>query len=92
VETSIADAALATVGVLDERVPVGIEANHAHVDESALGVAAHRVFDLDDIGTPVRQDRRRCRDEGELRDLQDANALHDLAHLVPSVRLPATVP
>ena len=56
-----ADAALAAVGMLDQRVAVRVELDAAHVDEAALGVAAHRVLDLDDVGAPVGEDRARRR-------------------------------
>ena len=73
-----ADAALAAVGMLDQRVPVRIQLEAAHVDEAALGVAAHRVLDLDDVRAPVGEDRSGRRNERELRNLEDANALHHL--------------
>ncbi len=75
-----ADAALAAVGMFDQRVAVGgVELKAAHVDETALGVAAHRVLDLDDVGAPpVGQDRPGRRNERELRDLQYPDAVHHL--------------
>ena len=61
----------------------GFELEAAHVEEAALGVAADRMFDLDDVGAPVGQDRARRRDERELRDLQDPDAVHHLDHSIP---------
>ena len=72
-----ADAALAAVGMLDQRVPQGIELDPAHVEETALGIAAHRMLDLDHVGPPVGEDRAGGGSEGELRDFQNAHALHD---------------
>jgi hypothetical protein len=34
-----------------------------------VGVAHHRVLDVDDVGAPVGEHRTRGRGEGELRDL-----------------------
>ncbi len=74
------DAALAPVGMLHQRMPVRVDLDAAHVEEAALGVAAHRVLDLDDVRAPVGEDRSRRRDERELRELQDPKALHHLDH------------
>jgi hypothetical protein len=41
-----------------------------------LGVTTQRVLDLEDVGAPVGEDCSRCRDERELRKLQDPKALH----------------
>jgi hypothetical protein len=38
------------------------------------------VFDLDDVGAPIREDRACCGHEGELCDLEDPDALHHLDH------------
>ena len=78
-----ADAALAAVGMLDQRVPVRVQLEAAHVDEAALGVAAHRVLHLDDVCAPVGEDRPRRRHERELRNLEDPNALHHLDQVSP---------
>lgn len=78
-----ADASLAAVGVLDQRMAVGVHLEAAHVDEPALGVAPHRMLDLDHIGAPVGEDRAGSRDEGELSYLEDTNALHDLDQVDP---------
>ncbi len=43
------------------------------------------VLDLDHFRTPVGEDRRRRRHEGVLGDLEDADALHHIAH-APSCR------
>ena len=71
---------LPAVGMLDERMPLRVQLEAAHVDEAALGVAAHRVLHLDDVGAPVGEDGARRGDEGELRDLEDPYALHHLDH------------
>jgi hypothetical protein len=42
------------------------------------------VLDLDDLGAPVGQQRRRRGHEGVLGHLEDADALHDLCHGPPS--------
>jgi hypothetical protein len=76
-----ADASLAAVGVLDERVPVGVQLHAAHVQEPALGVAPHGVLDLDDVSAPVGEDGSRCGHEGELSHLEDTYALHHLDHV-----------
>ena len=73
-----ADGALAAVGMLDERMAQRIQFDPAHVEEAALGIATHRVLDLDHIRTPVRQDRAGCRSECKLRHFENANALHYL--------------
>lgn len=64
--------------MFDERMPVGIELEATHVDEAPLGIAADRMFDLDDVGTPVGENGPRGRDERELCDFQNPDALHDL--------------
>ena len=66
--------------MLHQRVPVRVDLDAAHVEEAALGVAADRVLDLDDVGAPVGEDRARRRDERELRQLQDSKARHYLDH------------
>ena len=76
-----ADAALAAVGVLDQRVAVRVELDAAHVEEAALGVAAHRMLDLDHVGAPVGEDRARGGHEGELRHFEDPHALHHLGQV-----------
>ncbi|ABK73678.1 hypothetical protein MSMEG_0584 [Mycolicibacterium smegmatis MC2 155] len=73
-----ADAALAAVGMLDQRMPVGVELEPAHVDEAPLGVAPHRMLNLDHVGAPVGEDRSGRGNERELRDLQHPYTLHDL--------------
>jgi len=55
------------------------------VDEAALGVAAHRMLDLDDVRAPVGEHRSSRRHEGELRHFEDPNALHHLRHRIDSV-------
>ena len=70
-----ADAPLAPVGVLDDRVvaPVLPAAQAAH---AALRVAGRGVLDLHDVGTPVGQDRTGRGREGELRHLEDPHTFH----------------
>ena len=69
------DAALAPVGVLDDRMEVALlpAAQPAH---AALRVAGGGVLDLHDVGTPVGQDRTGRGREGELRHLQDPHPFH----------------
>ncbi len=64
-------------------MPVRVQLEAAHVDEAALGVAAHRVLHLDDVCAPVGEDRPRRGHERELRDLEDPNALHHLDQVSP---------
>ena len=64
-------------------MPLGVELEAAHVDEAALGVAANRMLHLDDVRAPVGEDRPGRRDERELRNLEDANALHHLDQVDP---------
>ena len=59
---------------------VRIQLEAAHVDEPALGIAPHRVLHLDDVGAPVGEDRSCRGNEGELRNLEDAYAVHHLDH------------
>jgi hypothetical protein len=54
--------------------------NAAHVDEAALGVATDWVFDLDDVGPPVGEDRSGRRHESELGDFEYPHALHHFGH------------
>ena len=65
-------------------MPLRVQLEAAHVDEAALGVATHRVLDLDDVGAPVGEDGSRRGNEGELRNLEDPHALHHLDHDPPS--------
>ena len=56
-----------------------------HVGETGLEQAPHRVapfdvLDLDHLGAPLGEDRGGRGNEGLLRHLQDANALHYLGH------------
>ena len=77
------DASLTAIGMLDQRVPVRVELEAAHVDEAALGVAAHRMLHLDDVCAPVSEDRPRRWNERELCNFEDANALHHLDQVSP---------
>ena len=81
-----ADTALAAVGMLHQGIAAGIELHAAHIDETPLGIAPHRVLDLDDVRAPVGQDRSRRGNERELGDLQDSYALHYLRHRTPLYR------
>ena len=76
-----ADAALAPIGVFHQGGEGTTADRHAHHGaQAALGVAGFGVFDLDDVGAPVGQDRTRGRDEGELRHLQYPEAVHRSDH------------
>src|SRR6476469_32569 len=81
-----ADAALTAIGMLDQRMPVRVELEAAHVDEAALGVAAHRMLHLDDVCAPVCEDRPGRGHKGELCNFEDANTLHDLDQVSPFPR------
>ena len=48
--------------------------------QAAHGVAPLDVLDLDDLGAPVGEERRRGRHEGVLGDLEDADAFEDGGH------------
>ena len=48
--------------------------------EAAHGVAPLDVLDLDDLGAPVGEQRRRRGHEGVLGDLEDADALQHCGH------------
>ena len=77
---------LAAVGHLPEvrhAVDVG---GHAPRRGVASGVAHHRVLDLEDVGAPVGEDRRRRRHEGVDRHLQHAHAVQRCSHRSPSIR------
>ena len=75
-----ADAALAPVGVLHQSVALLVSGEALQHLDAALGIAAHGMLDLDHVRAPVRQDRARRRNESELRDFEDPNALHNLGH------------
>jgi hypothetical protein len=48
--------------------------------DSALRIAVHRVFDLDDVGAPIGQHGTGRRNEGELRDLHHLHTAHRMQH------------
>ena len=50
--------------------------------QAAHGVAPLDVLDLDDLGTPVGEQRRRRGHEGVLGDLEDPHPFHDGGHLI----------
>src|SRR5438067_1656850 len=70
------DAALAAVGVVDDRMPRPIFGTSPSDLQAALCIAGFGVLDLDDIGAPVGEHTGRRRREGVLGDLDDADALH----------------
>ena len=77
-----ADALLAAVGVLEQHVDVRLqERQAAALQQAPHGVAALDVLDLDHLGSPVGEQRRRRGHERVLRDLEDPNPLHDGSHL-----------
>jgi len=47
-------------------------------DETAIAVATLGMLDLDDLGTPVRQQCARHRDEDPLRELDDTDTAEDV--------------
>ena len=69
-----AHAALPAVGHLHRDVDVSRGRADPLRHEAAVPVAVHRVLDLDDVGTPVGQQRAGDRHEHELRDLDDPHA------------------
>ncbi len=73
-----ADALLAPIGVLQQHVHGAHRRHDAAGGQSAHGVTAFGVLDLDHLGTPVRQDGRGGRHEGVLGHLEDANTFHDV--------------
>ena len=52
------DAALAPIGLLDQRMAVGVDLQAAHPQEATLSVTTHGVLDLDDLDS-MRPRRRR---------------------------------
>jgi hypothetical protein len=56
-----------------------------HPDETALGVAAFGVLDLDDVGAPISQYGARRRHKRELSDFQHAHAIHRARHRFPAI-------
>ena len=78
-----AQALLAPVRVLQQHVDVGAHHADAAGEEASHGVAPLDVLDLDDLGTPVGEQRRRGRHEGVLRDLEYPDPLHHGRHRIP---------
>ena len=77
------EALLAPVRVLEQDVH-----GRSHHRDPARGETTHRiapldVLDLHDLGTPVGEQCRGGGNERVLRDLEDANALHDGSHRTP---------
>jgi hypothetical protein len=73
-------ALLAPVRVLEQHVDAAAHDREAARGEAPHGVAALDVLDLDDLGAPVGEERRRRGDERVLGDLEYADALHDCGH------------
>jgi hypothetical protein len=73
-------ALLAAVRVLEQHVDGRAHDRQAAGRQAAHGVAPLDVFDLDDLGAPVGEERRRRGHERVLGDLEDADALHDCGH------------
>ena len=72
---SIAGAALVLVVIL------GLARGESeHTDQTALRVAGLGMLHLDDVGAPVREYRSGGRNEGELGDLEDSDALQGTVH------------
>jgi hypothetical protein len=69
--------------VLEQHVHAAAEVDGAARRQAPHGVAPLDVLDLDDLGPPLGEQRRRGRDERVLRHLQDPNALHDRRHRDP---------
>jgi hypothetical protein len=66
--------------VLEQHVDGRAHDRQAAGRQAAHGVAPLDVFDLDDLGAPVGEERRRRGHERVLGDLEDADALHDCGH------------
>ena len=77
------DALLPTVGVLEQDGHATAEPDRANLRQTAHGVAALGVLDLDHVRTPVREDGRGGGDERVLRHLEDADPLHHVRHRSP---------
>ena len=60
--------------------------------EPPLGVAGHRVLDLDDVGPPVDEHRPAGGDEHPAGDLDDADAVERSGHVLLLVRRQAGQP
>ena len=75
-----ADRPFAAIGVLHQRAALRIDREPLQHLDAALRIAAHRVLDLDDVGTPVGEHCAGRGDEGELRHLEHPHALHNLGH------------
>ena len=74
------DAALAAVVHLEGRTLVAVEAEHA---AEHPGRVTGRRFDLDDVGSPVRQDAARGRARHPYAELDDLDALQRTGHPNP---------
>jgi hypothetical protein len=76
-----AEALLAAVRVLEQHVHLRPhDAREPARREAPHGIAALDVLDLDDLGAPVRQQRRCGRHERVLGDFENANPLHHCGH------------
>ena len=74
---------LPAVGVLEQRVHVGGNGDDSAGRQTTHRVAALDVLDLDHLGAPVGQQRRRRGHERVLRHLEDAHAFHHCGHRSP---------
>ena len=75
------DRPLAAVGLLHHEVDAAVAAGQQpRRDEPALGIAGHRVLDLDDVGAPVDQDGARRGHEHPAGQLDDLDAVEGSRH------------
>jgi len=78
------DAALAAVALLHHEVDAADAEREAGGREAALRVTAHRVFDLHDLGAPVREHGARRRHEPPLGDFEHLDPRERSRHRMPS--------
>ena len=74
------DRLLPPVRILEVHVDAVVGRVQPEGDEPAVGVAGHGVFDLDDLGPPLGQDRACHGHEDVRRDLEHTDAGHRSSH------------
>jgi hypothetical protein len=79
------EALLAPVRVLEQHVHAAAERHDAARRKASHGVTALDVLDLDHLGAPLREQRRRGGHERVLGDLEHTDALHDCGQRSPRV-------
>jgi hypothetical protein len=76
------DAPLAAIRQLDGEVHCS-GAEQTRRDEAPLRIARFRMFDLEDVGAPFREDRARCWHVGPRGDLEHTDTVEQLDHRFP---------